>query len=163
MDVHFILGALQKRHDPWAWILVTEVPTTLLQYTWPRPQIKPRRIDAFAIALYASAHFERIAYEVKTSRADWLRELRDPSKHREAMDLSHRFFFVLAKGIGTKDDMGSECDGCGLLEVQPNQTLKTLRRAKRTQPNDIPVDFVVALLRAVRDRPMDRVDARKGE
>lgn len=73
-----------------------------------------RYFDAWAINLYPSKGHRTIAYEVKVSRADFLREIKDPSKRREALMFSNEFYFVAPKGLLDPKEIPEEC---GLIEV----------------------------------------------
>jgi len=75
---------------------------------------EPRWIDAFHIGDVPSTGFVRTAYEVKVTRADFLREINDPLKRRAAMRISNRFFFVTPPGVAKPEEIPL---GCGLLEV----------------------------------------------
>ena len=55
---------------PGRWVFVREVLATT--GTWGEQQ----RFDALAIGLVPSVKYARVVYEIKVSRADWLRELR---------------------------------------------------------------------------------------
>jgi hypothetical protein len=72
-----VLDVLAKRHDeggwngrPGRWVFLREVPAETGSYG------EPQRFDALAIGLVPSNNYARIVYEVKVSRADWLRELK---------------------------------------------------------------------------------------
>src|SRR5271165_406458 len=45
------------------------------------------------------SHHQRIAYEIKVSRSDFLKELKNPLKRRAALSISNYFYFVRVKGI----------------------------------------------------------------
>lgn len=72
-----MLDALATRHPmtgwnamPGRWVFVREVLATT--GAWGEQQ----RFDALAVGLVPSVRYARVVYEVKVSRADWLRELR---------------------------------------------------------------------------------------
>ena len=139
-----IKAILQKRHSNlWRWICVTELRATTGLY-YPL-----RIIDVFAMALIPSMNYERIAYEIKVSRADWLSEIRNPRKRARAIALSNRFFFVLAYGIYRKGDLPKE-DPCGILEITPEKQIKLIRRAKRRKIKPMPIGFIAALARRIK-------------
>ncbi len=54
-----------------------------------------QRIDAYAIHCWESRRHERVAYEVKATRADLRRDLEQPAKQDAALALSNRFYLVL--------------------------------------------------------------------
>lgn len=74
----------------------------------------PRSVDAFHVWDVPSADFHRTAYEVKVSRADFMREVRNPAKRVDAMRLSNQFYFVAPAGLVEADEVPR---GCGLVEV----------------------------------------------
>ncbi len=58
-----------------------------------------RTMDAWAMNCWESTGFRKIAFEVKVSRSDFLRELKDPRKREPAMKVSHQFYFVAPAGM----------------------------------------------------------------
>jgi len=139
---------LKERHQLPRWICVTELPTTT-GYP-PAARFRPlealRVIDVFAMALWPSLHYERIAYEIKINRNDWLKELADPKKRVKAMSLSHRFYFVLAPNIYKEDSID---DNCGILEVR-KEHIKVIHRAARRKIGEMSQDFVASLARRIK-------------
>jgi hypothetical protein len=53
-----------------------------------------QRLDAFALNCFAHASMKRVCYEVKTSRADFLCEMKQPLKRRIGLRYSNEFYFV---------------------------------------------------------------------
>jgi hypothetical protein len=72
-------------------------------------------IDAFAIALWPSNHWASHAYELKTSRADFARELRQPLKRRPALRYSNMYWFATPEGLVKPEEIPIEA---GLVEVR---------------------------------------------
>lgn len=72
-------------------------------------------IDAFAIALWPSNHWASHAYEIKTSRADFTKELRAPLKRRAALRYSNLFWFATPEGLVKPEEVPIEA---GLVEVR---------------------------------------------
>ncbi|MDX2150933.1 MAG: hypothetical protein SFV54_09375 [Bryobacteraceae bacterium] len=73
-----------------------------------------QRVDAFALNCYPHTGMKRICYEVKTSRADFLGELKQPLKRRIGMRYSNEFYFVTPGGLVSPREIPSEC---GLIEI----------------------------------------------
>jgi hypothetical protein len=73
-----------------------------------------QRVDAFALNCFPHTAMKRVCYEVKTSRADFLSELRNPLKRRIGMRYSNEFYFVTPPGITDVAEIPAEC---GLLEA----------------------------------------------
>ena len=57
---------------------------------------------------------KRVCYEVKTSRADYLCELKHPLKRRVGMRYSNEFYFVAPGGMLELNEVPAEC---GLIEA----------------------------------------------
>ena len=55
-----------------------------------------------------------VCYEVKTSRADFLAELKHPLKRRIGMRYSNEFYFVTPAGLVNTTEIPAEC---GLIEA----------------------------------------------
>lgn len=76
-----------------------------------------KRLDAWALGTWPSTGYERIAYEVKVSRSDFLAEIRQPFKRRFALRISNRFYFASPAGLIRPEEIPTEA---GLFEVQPD-------------------------------------------
>lgn len=73
-----------------------------------------QRLDAFALNSLPHTAMKRICYEVKTSRADFLAELKHPLKRRIGMRYSNEFYFVTPAGLLEIAEVPAEC---GLMEA----------------------------------------------
>lgn len=103
------------------------------------------RIDAFAIRCWDSGiGHRRIAFEVKTSRSDFLAEMRKPSKRREALAISHQFFFVVPKGLVRPDEIPPEC---GLMVVDGDQRVRIVKHAPVRAPRALVLREAIYLMR----------------
>lgn len=99
-------------------------------------------VDAFALNLWPSKKHWRVAYELKASRADFLRELKKPEKRSWAMEISNEFWYVCYPGVAKPEEIPQ---GCGLLLA--NKDLTKLQRA------------VVAPQRTARELTLSEVSA----
>jgi hypothetical protein len=72
------------------------------------------RIDLWVMGMWESIRHVRIAYEIKASRSDFLRELKNPLKRRMALLVSNEFYFVTPVGLIKPEELPIEC---GLMEV----------------------------------------------
>lgn len=86
---------------------------------------EPSKIDAFHMACRPSENLARTAYEVKASRSDFQREVKQPLKRRAALRVSNFFYFVTPPGLVRPEDVPLEC---GLLELAEGR-LQTVVRA----------------------------------
>jgi hypothetical protein len=73
-----------------------------------------QRLDAFALNSLPHTGMKRVCYEVKTSRADFLAELKHPLKRRIGMRYSNEFYFVTPGGLLEIREVPPEC---GLIEA----------------------------------------------
>jgi hypothetical protein len=58
---------------------------------------------------------KRVCYEIKTSRADFLCELKHPLKRRIGLRYSNEFYFVTPSGLLDISEIPVEC---GLIEIE---------------------------------------------
>lgn len=75
-----------------------------------------QRLDAFALNCLAHTSMKRVCYEVKTSRADFLCEMKQPLKRRIGLRYSNEFYFVTPRGLLNLPEIPVEC---GLVEIGP--------------------------------------------
>ena len=73
-----------------------------------------QRLDAFALNSLPHTAMKRVCYEIKTSRADFLTELKQPLKRRIGMRYSNEFYFVTPAGLVSTAEIPAEC---GLIEA----------------------------------------------
>jgi len=73
-----------------------------------------QRLDAFALNSLPHTGMKRVCYEVKTSRSDFLLELKHPLKRRIGMRYSNEFYFVTPAHLV---DIGEVPAECGLIEA----------------------------------------------
>lgn len=73
-----------------------------------------QRLDAFALNCLPHQAMRRVCYEVKTSRADFLCELKHPLKRRIGMRYSNEFYFVTPVGLLDHAEVPVDC---GLIEI----------------------------------------------
>lgn len=142
-----VLDALRRRHNPKErgngpeWAFVEHVRNAAGFNA-------NRTIDAMGLSLWPSRGMELHGYEVKTSRADFRREIADPAKMDAFAHVLDRFWIVAPKSIVPVAELPSTW---GLLEVMDDGTairqkvaapLLTEKRAS------IPRTLLVPLLRA---------------
>ncbi len=121
MHANFLLDAISKRHSDYGGkpegILIFELATGTGYSAG-----EPSRLDAFHMGDTISKGLKRTAYEVKISRSDFLREIRDPRKRRAAMRVSNQFYFVTPVGMVKPEEIPLEC---GLMECMEGGHLTT--------------------------------------
>jgi len=87
-----------------------------------------QRLDAFALNCLPHLAMKRVCYEVKISRADFLSELKSPSKRRIGMRYSNEFYFVTPKALVHPTEVPPEC---GLIEIGTFSVEERLHCAQR--------------------------------
>lgn len=73
-----------------------------------------QRLDGFALNTLPHTAMRRICYEVKTSRGDFLSELKQPLKRRIGMRYSNEFYFVTPAALVNVGEIPADC---GLVEA----------------------------------------------
>lgn len=111
-----------------------------------RPGGGGSRIDLFLVRGWSGkpAGHERRAVEVKVSRTDLRKELAHPEKREPWMAVAHRFYFATPPDL-IKD--GELPDGCGLIEADPDGSVKVKVKAPRRDVGPIPERMAVEALR----------------
>jgi hypothetical protein len=144
-----IYAALRLRYCAPEWALMFEVANGT------GSNIR-RYADAVAMNLFPSRGLELHGFEVKVSRNDWQRELKDPDKAELISQYCERWWIVAPKGIVKKEELPVTW---GLLELESDK----LRIAVQAPllPNRKPFSrpFIAALLR--RSSEIDQAQVNK--
>lgn len=90
-----------------------------------------RTIDALAMALYPGEGLALHAFEVKTSRGDWLRELADPRKAAAFERHVEFFWLVCPSGVAHYEELPARW---GLLVPLGASSLRAVRPALPLRP-----------------------------
>ena len=122
-----MVKALRQRYAPPEWAFISELAT--------RSGWNASRLDGWAYRCWqAHPGHESIGFEIKASRADFLREKRTP-KWSGYLDVCDRFYFVVADGVTNVNEFADrfEHDGYlpGLIRFTPGQGLRTIQKARR--------------------------------
>jgi len=129
-----VLGALVARHAPPEWAVLNEV---VVGGQWGR------RLDLVAV----SHHRKRmiVVYEVKVTRADFMREMNDPEKRAAAEGVAHETWFAAPHGIIEASEIP---DGWGLMLVNASGGTQRKRAARyRELPDGMPWEIAHGALR----------------
>lgn len=131
------------------WVVLSEVRTnTGFKSQRDGEPFKEKFIDIMAFNCWPSEGLTRVVFEIKTSRNDFLNELKRPEKRWLAMMYSHRFYYVAPEGVV---DMRELPTGCGLVEVLEKDgklKLHTVLGAPRREASPLPDSFIASLLRS---------------
>lgn len=108
---------------------------------------KSRSADAIAVALWPSRGLEVHGFEIKASRGDWLRELKDPWKAESIGKYCDRWWLVVADRTIVKP--GEMPDAWGVLAPRGDDDLAVVVEAKKNEaPTPLDRPFFAALCRA---------------
>lgn len=130
-----ILGMLEEKHSG-ADCLFFKLLRTATGFT------DARTMDAYAFYIYQKDQRKKIAYEVKISKSDFMREIHDPDKRREAMLFSNQYYFVAPKGMIAPRELP---EGTGLMEVSKS-VIRTRSAAPWKKCDTLPDWFIASLL-----------------
>lgn len=135
------------------------------KYTYPEWALffefhaKDRRVDAVAFNLYPSRNFKTVGFEVKASRSDWKKELKDVSKADYFVRQCDQFYVVAAhKDIVREKELP---DGWGLYEMKGGGKLYETVEPDPTPHQQRGTDREF-FMRAVKNAMEERQDLYKG-
>ncbi len=143
------------------WVVLSEVRTeTGFTSKWSTrgSPFGGKFIDMIAFNCWPSERFIRIAFEIKTNRNDFLKELKMPEKRWIAMMYSHKFYYVAPKGI---IEMRELPRGCGLIEVLEKDgklKLHIVYSPDETSASPLPESFIASLLRRACQEKEEKYD-----
>jgi len=101
-----------------------------------------QRLDAWAIR-YGKDN-RTTAYEIKSSRGDFLNETKKPLKKRRGMMLSNEFYYVCYKGTAHIHEIP---EGCGLITVDDDGKFQIEVPAIYRDIPPLPRNFISVILR----------------
>lgn len=139
-----------KRYPANAWTLCWEVSDA----TGARLS---RHADAIAMSLWPSRGTDLHGFELKVSRADWLKELSTPEKAEPVMRYCDYWWLVVSDESIVSLQNGEVPEPWGLLVASGN-SLRVEKKAARLAASPISRDFLAALLRAAA-KPAAATDA----
>jgi len=129
-------GALHGAENNSKYIALTQVASS----TGGAPNIA----DVMILGAWHSSGNELEGFEVKVSRADWLNEVKKPTKNDPSKQYCHRWWLVIADQTMVKD--GELPADWGMMAVV-NGSLKVIKKAPLLTPVPLAMDFVASLLR----------------
>jgi hypothetical protein len=103
-----------------------------------------RWADAVAMNLYPSRGLELHGFEIKVSRSDWLRELKDPTKSAPVQRYCDRWWIICPDGVIKPGELPPTW---GHYEVKPGGTIRQVVAAPKLEAQPVTKDFMAALVR----------------
>lgn len=152
LDTPHARNLLRNRYPAGEWALMEEVA--------PRTGGGTRYADAIAVNLWASRGHATHGFEIKVSRSDWLRELKQPEKADELVAFCDYWWVVAPAGIIKPGELPPTW---GHLEVQAAR-LMTKAEAPKLQAQPITRAFFASIMRRSYeglDRQVDLMAMRK--
>jgi len=146
-----IMVALEARYADASWAFLPQVRSTT-------GAVAARTADALAMGLWPSRGLELHGFEVKASRTDWIKELKNPSKAEEICQFCDRWWVVIGSRTLVLD---SELPPTWGLIVPRGE--KLIIKVPAPKLDALPVDrgFLAAILRRAQEwvRPDEIQDA----
>jgi hypothetical protein len=136
MNAHEIILRLERKYAPPSWAFFTEVKSSV--------GFGNRRADGIAVAMWRSLGLEVHGFEIKRSRADWLKELKDGGKSDEVFQYCDRWWIVAADNSIIKD---GELPPTWGLQVANGRGLQIVVKAPKLKPIPLTIWFVAEILR----------------
>lgn len=115
-----------------------------------------RWIDGYALHLWPSKKFRSVAYEVKVSRTDFMRELEDPTKRGAAEKVAGECWFLTPAGLVRPDEVP---ENWGLVVAAEDGQLRTLKMPRQGETPMPSMVFFAAVARRSCDPRMDPIVA----
>lgn len=147
-----IIDLLRTKHQPPEWLFVDHVKNAA--------GFGARRaLDALAFNTFGSRGYAFVGYEVKCSRSDFLRELKDPEKSEAVGMFCDRFSIVASHScLAAPEEMPL---GWGLYVVNSKGTGLLTKKKPAERPHVMPIDrpFLAAIVRRLQKQDREDFDA----
>lgn len=120
------------------------------------------RVDALAMDTWPSSGLELIGFELKTSRQDWLRELKKQGKCEPIKQFCDRWYVVYDDQRIVKDWEDKIPEDWGLMYLDYNDKFIIKKEAPKLNPKPIDRPFLASLMR-IASNPFEEIiiDGRK--
>ena len=143
-DHEELIRRLAVRHQPPEWVFIPNLRVGT-GFANPQNPSADQHIDAWAMSLWFTRSYRKVAYEVKVSRADFFKELENPEKRQAALRLSNYFYFAVPAGMVTPLEVPEEA---GLLYITAHQ-VRQIKAAPRRQGPEPSWSFIASVARAL--------------
>jgi hypothetical protein len=126
---------LRKRFAPPEWTLMEEVA--------PATGGGTRYADAVAMNLWRSRGHQVVGFEIKASRGDWLRELKQPEKAEDVYQYCDQWWIVAPRGIVKEGELPVSW---GLFELRDSGVVQ-VKAAPKLEPDPLTREFIASMMR----------------
>lgn len=138
MTTAHLREALKKKYCLPEWVLMEEVRDAAGYNS-------RRSADGIAMSMWPSRGLEIHGFEIKASRPDWLREMKNPAKAEAIANYCDKWWIVAPSGIVKTDEIPPMW---GLLEQAGDNGLKVIVQAPaRKDVRPLDRNFVASMLR----------------
>ena len=103
-----------------------------------------RTIDALAASVYPSRGLYLAGIEIKVTKTDWRKELREPEKSEELTRFCRYFYVACPTGVVPEGELP---EAWGLIEVRADGATITRRAAVREDVDPPDISMVCSILR----------------
>lgn len=104
-----------------------------------------READAMAFGVWPSRGLQIIGFEIKSSRGDWLREMKDPAKAESIAQHCDQWFLVTCGGVAKLEEIPA---AWGWYEAN-TKGLKLMKPATDLAPKEIGRSFLMSIVRNI--------------
>ncbi len=134
---------IAKRYAPPEWAVVYELADGVAS----RRTGRGGRIDAAAFSCWPSKGLMRIAFEIKRTRQDFKKEVKDPKKSEWVEKNFHQTYLVVPAGLVKSDEVP---ESWGLLEVTSDESSLVERKvAMRRDVDPLPEALALSVIRSL--------------
>lgn len=113
-----------------------------------------RSADVVSMGIWPSRGLQLIGFEVKVSRSDWLRELKDPAKSAAVQKFCDRWYVAVANDDIVKD--GELPSTWGLLVLRGAKMVQKVE-APTLKPEPLTRSFIASLLRCATENVVSKL------
>lgn len=136
LGAYQVISRIEKKYCAPSWAFFTEVKSSV--------GFGSRRADGIAVAMWRSLGLEIHGFEVKCSRADWLKELKDGGKSDEIFRYCDRWWVVVGDATIVRD---GELPPTWGLQLPHGNGLKVAHKAPKLKPDPLTIWFLAEILR----------------
>lgn len=137
INTQSIRSALKNKFCAPEWVFLEEVQAQVAKGGL-------RSADAIAANLWDSRGYKIIGFEIKVSRADWLRELKNPAKADAIAEMCDEWIVVTPPGVVQPDELPQSW---GLLELHGQRFMAVVKPPKLLGRAPLTRQFVASMLR----------------
>ncbi len=99
-----VIAILHKKYSQPEWLFIPE-----LRLGSGYGNFREKRIDAWTLNCFPSKNFIKLAFEIKVSRQDFLREIANPDKSKAYMRVCNEFYFATIEGVAKEEEIPDRC------------------------------------------------------